>query len=131
VCRFSTPNFGYFGRVIKIQFKIKISNVYIPFTANFKLPNRKCPNALFCLFSPHKNFRLWWRHKKSVFCTMRGIEMRFSKKSFYKFSKLIESVIYFLNFEKIFIFEPTGAKNVLFSLIFWSANWSPFKKYFE
>jgi hypothetical protein len=53
---------------------------------------------------------------------LRSIEMRFSKKFFYKFFKMLDLVIYFWNFEKIFIFEPTGTKIVLFSLIFWSAN---------
>jgi hypothetical protein len=44
--------------------------------------------------------------------------LRFSKKFLYKLSNMIKPVIYLWNFEKIFIFEATGAKNVLF----WSAG---------
>jgi hypothetical protein len=33
----------------------------------------------------YQNFQLWWRHKKSVFCTFWCIEMWFWKKLFYRF----------------------------------------------
>jgi hypothetical protein len=101
------------------------------FTGDFDLPKRICLNGLFwCSFDKVRHFlsrfsTLVTSQKKDFLHFLMHREVILKNDVLQVFLSNL-NIICFWNFEKIFNFEYVRAKNVVFSLIFWCVNWSPF-----